>query len=130
MFDPVWDALISNRYNKISARLDGYKRVSVKGEVYPGLVESAEHAVNGVLVMAVANADILQLDRFEGEYYQRQCVQVEARGGEMFKAETYVFRNQYNFLLSDSEWSVTDFSKQGMKIFLAEYNGFVQDQQG
>ena len=40
MFDAVWDALIKNRYRKVAARLDGYTRVCIRGEVYPALVEA------------------------------------------------------------------------------------------
>lgn len=129
MFDPVWNVLIKNRYNKIDASLNGYKRVTVKGEVYPGLIESAEHAVNGVLVLGVAKADIVELDRFEGEYYHRQGVKVEAMDGRLYQAETYVFRHQYRYLLSDSVWNVKLFREQGIKTFLAEYSGFMQKHQ-
>lgn len=129
MFDPVWNVLIKNRYNKIDASLNGYKRVTVKGEVYPGLIESAEHAVNGVLVLDVAKADIVELDRFEGEYYYRHGVKVEALDGRLYQAETYVFRPHYRYLLSSSIWNVKLFREQGIKTFLAEYRGFMQKHQ-
>ena len=71
MFDTVWGALIRADYEKLGARLDGYARCCVSGEVYPGLIEAENGVVNGVLVMGVATPDIHVLDRFEGDCYSR-----------------------------------------------------------
>ena len=124
MFDAVWDALIRNGYRKQAARLDGYTRLCVKDEVYPGLVASDTGSVEGVLVEGVSKADILLLDRFEGEYYVRKPVTVITRGGESWSAETYVFNEAFRFLLSDAEWSAEEFGEYGIRKFMIEYGGF------
>lgn len=76
MFDSVRDMLINTRYQALYARIDGYRRLSVKGEVYPGLIESAGDPVNGVLLLGISNTILPVLDQFEGDYYRRQSVTV------------------------------------------------------
>lgn len=125
MFDAVWDKLIRRRYRKQWARLDGYTRLRVTGEVYPGLVASDTGSVDGVVIEGVSNDDIFLLDRFEGEYYSRQPVTVVTRNNEPYEAQTYVFREEFAFLLSDCEWSAEEFGECGIREFLSGYGGFV-----
>lgn len=124
MFDAVWDILISTRYRKTEARLDGYARVRVRGEVYPGLVQAPGRSVNGILVNGVRSEDIAILDRFEGKYYKRVPVKVATGQGDAIRAETYLFNEQVAHLLTDSEWNVEEFALNGINAFLAEYRGF------
>ena len=124
MFDAVWNILISTRYRKTAARLDGYARVCVRGEVYPGLVQAPGRSVNGMLIHGVRPEDVAILDRFEGEYYERVPVKVATGQGGASRAETYLFNEQAAHLLTDSEWSVEEFARSGINAFLAEYRGF------
>ena len=125
MFDAVWDALIRNNYRKIDARLDGYVRLCVRGEVYPGMVARDGRAVHGILVKSVSVADIEVLDRFEGDCYIRKQVRVASSDREWYDAQTYVFRDEKRFMLSRSEWRVEDFGGEGLRKFMAEYGGFL-----
>jgi gamma-glutamylcyclotransferase (GGCT)/AIG2-like uncharacterized protein YtfP len=123
MFGAVWDALIKNRYPRTAARLDGYARVCVKGEVYPALVEAEGGAVDGVLVSGVSALDISVLDRFEGSCYSRVPVTVTTSQGDC-KADTYLFSGETRLLMADSEWNADEFRESGIKVFLAGYRGF------
>ncbi len=124
MFDAVWDALISADYPKLNARLDGYARRCVRGEVYPGLAEAEDGVVNGILVIGVTTGDVHVLDRFEGGYYSRRPVIVSTEEHGLVSAETYVFRSEAGLLLSDRDWSVDEFRENGLRIFLRQYKGF------
>ncbi len=125
MFDAVWDALIRNRYSKIDATLEGYARLCVRGEGYPGLMACDGKSVNGVLVQGMSVADVQLLDRFEGDDYRRKQVTVTCAGGRARDAQTYVFRNEKSFKLSESEWRVEDFGREGLEKFMADYRGFL-----
>jgi gamma-glutamylcyclotransferase (GGCT)/AIG2-like uncharacterized protein YtfP len=128
MFDIVWNTLIINRYQKIDARLDDFKRMEVKGEVYPGLIAAEGGVVDGLLMLAMRQADILVLDSFEGEYYARSEVVVSASDGRLIRAQTYVFRDKYRYLLANAEWDIEEFSSKGINTFLMEYEGFFHNQ--
>jgi gamma-glutamylcyclotransferase (GGCT)/AIG2-like uncharacterized protein YtfP len=128
MFDRVWSALIAKRYRKIDAQLAGFKRVGVKGEVYPGLLKANGGTVDGVLVLDVDDADIRVLDRFEGEFYRRSNVMVSTTDDELLQAQTYIFRDRYRYMLGNTAWDVNNFSKSAMEVFLAEYAGFIDCQ--
>ena len=128
MFDDVWVALIKNRYHKINARLEGYKRLEVNGEVYPGVIKAKESDVDGVLMLGVRGVDMLVLDRFEGEFYRRSQVVVSAKDGGVHQAQAYIFRHKYRYMLGDAEWDVDKFKKSGIEVFLAEYGGFRESQ--
>ena len=124
MFDEVWTALISEPYDNVAARLDGFKRLEVREQEYPGMIEAQKSVVDGRLVLGVQNADLLVLDRFEGEYYRRAQVVVSANDGRLFDAQTYIFKDDYSYLLGNNEWDVDRFCNNGIKLFLAEYGGF------
>jgi len=130
MFDLVWDSLIETKYQKINTRLDSYRRVCVRGETYPGLIYSGAGCVDGLLVLNVSNADMVVRDRFEDEYYSRQRVTVETRVGELYDAETYVFRCKYQNLLGTAEWSIEEFRDSGIGDFMAGYEGFLRNRNG
>ena len=124
MFDRVWDMLIRRVYSKSAARLYGYRRLCVKNEDYPGLIEYRHAYVDGVLVYSVMPPDIIVLDRFEGEYYCRKKIKAVSENGEEIAAETYVFREEYRGLLTKTEWSEDRFRRHGIDRFVDEYAGF------
>ena len=124
MFDRVWDVLIRDAYSKTAASLYDYRRVCVKQEDYPALIEFKDAHVNGILVLGIMTPDIIVLDRFEGEYYCRKKVKAVSVSGEEINAETYVFREEYRGLLTKTEWSVDHFRRHGIDRFVDEYAGF------
>ena len=127
MFNRVWDVLIRYAYSKTNARLYGFRRLCVKDEDYPGLIEYRHAHVDGILVCSVMPPDIVVLDRFEGEYYRREKVKVVSANGDEIDAETYVFREEYRSLLTKTEWSVDDFREHGIDRFVDQYAGFKAD---
>lgn len=125
MFDDVWHRLTANRYRKVDAELEGYIRLKVKGEDYPGIIPSADNRVSGEVIFNVSADDIKQLDVFEGEYYYRETVKVLS-GSTAYQAETYVFRKKYQSLLSNEEWQIEGFRNSGLSSFLSRYKHFNQ----
>lgn len=124
MFDDVWNRVVQHRYNKQSAILSGYKRLSVKGETYPGLIKSFNNSVTGVIYHNVTARDIKRLDRFEGEYYDKISVTVVCETGYVHNAKVYLFNNRNRNLLSSNSWDPVRFQSRHLRRFIAKYRGF------
>ncbi|MBT8440577.1 MAG: gamma-glutamylcyclotransferase [Gammaproteobacteria bacterium] len=62
MFDSVRDALINCHYKKLDAHINGFRRLSVRGKLYPGLIESQKGRVGGVLLLGINDSDLRALD--------------------------------------------------------------------
>lgn len=120
MFDEVWQQLSLNHYHKLDAVLCDYIRLKVRDEEYPGIKPSNGNRVSGELILNVCTKDIKQLDMFEGEYYRREQV-IVCSGETPYLAETYVFRKIYHSLLTNEEWEVEAFQKNGLPTFLSSY---------
>ena len=91
MFAPVWSRVVAGAYRQVPARLDGFDRFAVVGELYPGAVPAAGGRLDGMLYLAVDDADVARLDDFEGAEYRRDSVTVVAADGSTHTAETYVY---------------------------------------
>ena len=65
----------------------------------------------------VAEGDLAQLDRFEGESYYRRTEQVTA-GKTVLAAELYVLKEEYYGVISPQEWDREAFRTSGIHTFL------------
>lgn len=101
--------------------LCGYSRRAVKGAHYPALVADKDGTVNGLLYREVPPSAWQRLDRFEGEMYRRQKVQVELDDGTLLPATTYVARPEFLGHLDLSDWDFDGFLRRGKKPFQEEY---------
>lgn len=104
--------------------LKGYSRRSVKGEYYPALVPDEKGHVQGVVYRNVPDSAWERLDRFEGEMYARQLVQIELNDGALLPAATYVIQEEFLGHLDRSEWNVADFLRSGKSRFQKHYKGY------
>ena len=124
MFDPVWRRVVRGRYRAEPASVEGLQRGRLRGESYPGLWpgEPGDRVV-GVLYRDVGRSDLVALDRFEGEQYQRRpwiC-----RVGEAcLSAELYLLSPAYRRRRSSRPWDPEWFARQGLAQFLRPYRGF------
>lgn len=72
------------------ARLDGWRRVGVRGRHYPIVVPAAGHSVSGLVTDGVDVAAAVRLDRFEGPEYRRCSLRLRTDTGESVSAWVYV----------------------------------------
>lgn len=112
-----------------SAMLRDYRCRQLSGEVYPAIVPWLGERVEGVIYRGVTPAQLLRLDAFEGEMYQRQAVTVVADRVSTF-AQTYVLVPAFSKLLSDTPWSLASFVPRGIQDFLADCPGLATVRQG
>jgi len=108
------------------ALLDGYRRLAVAGEEYPGLVEAAGHSVTGVLYRDLDARAWCRLDEFEGEEYERVRVDVRLAGGDASIAWVYLFRSRYRHRLLGWDWDFEAFQREGKARFYARHVGFAR----
>ncbi len=106
------------------ARLNNFFRSNIREREYPGITPRPGTMVTGVLYLNLSSEAIQRLDVFEGELYERQSVEIDTEHHGILKAMTYVIRPQYQYLLTDEEWSFNSFLAVGKKKFEKTYFGF------
>ncbi len=116
--DEVLEIILEYIPVKHSARLDGYKRVKVRGENYPAILADKNSEVEGALITALSDIDLKRLDEYEGGYYERIPVVVTMPGEVSQQCMTYVFRAEYCQLLSSEAWSNGHFREKHLQQFL------------
>lgn len=125
MYPQVWSKVVRGDYRSTAACLYGYVRLKIRGELYPAMVADAAAAmVAGRLYKGVDGADIVRLDRFEGDYYQRITAVCEDQSGGSVNAGVYVFKPDYRHLIQNEPWEPRWFERVGLEAFVARYQGF------
>lgn len=122
MFEDVWNRLVKGNYLSQKATLMGFARRSVKEDEYP-VIFQADELVEGVVYYDINEEDMVILDTFEGEYYERQEVELLVKN-EPIKASVYVLKEKYFDIIDPKPWSEALFATEGIKRFLAHYKGF------
>jgi hypothetical protein len=133
MFPAVWRRVVSGDYRALAARLPGFRRQRVRGELYPSLEPVAAEedplivGVDGLLYLDVSAADLDALDAFEGVDYRRietpLLVAEQIPGGPA--PGTVLVANAYLFVaphkVEPGEWDPRHFERESMARFLREY---------
>ena len=122
MFEDVWNRLVRGNYLSQKATLMGYARRSVKNDEYP-VIFQADEFVEGVVYYDINEEDMITLDAFEGEYYERKEVELLVKN-EPVHACVYVLKEHYFDIIDPKPWSEAHFATEGIKRFLANYKGF------
>lgn len=122
MFEDVWNRLVRGHYLSQQATLHGFARRSIKHDEYP-VIFHADEQVEGVVYYDINEEDMRILDAFEGEYYERQDVELSVKDTSV-RACVYVLKERYFDLIDQKPWSEALFATEGIKRFLANYKGF------
>ena len=129
MFQPVWSAIVSQKYSKQRALLKGFARYQVRDEDYPAIIPAEQSAevpneVHGVIYRDIDAVDLLRLDDFEGDQYYRKGVTVELEDQTTLTAHSYIFRPEYRHLLIEKSWKPEAFELYKMPRFLNRHWDF------
>jgi len=125
MFKEVWSLVVRGDYQSQPATLSGFVRKSVKGAEYPVIYPApGESSLQGIVYFDVTATDIVLLDAFEGDYYDRQQQQVALPDRRIIEAEVYVLQDHYHHIATANDWDPDDFRQEGMKKFIRSYVGF------
>jgi gamma-glutamylcyclotransferase (GGCT)/AIG2-like uncharacterized protein YtfP len=114
----ILHAVVGERWQGTAAVLDGYARYRVRGKPYPAIVAAPSGSVSGLLYSEVGALELEQLDRYEGELYERRTLGVRV-GGSTLSAFGYVLGDRHHSLLSTESWDLAAFERD----HLAEYLG-------
>ena len=80
MFAPVIEFVIGRVPECCPAIIEGYRRLEVVGEVFPGIIkESGGDKVEGVLYANICEAEWQRLTAFEDDFYEIEQVSVFCR---------------------------------------------------
>lgn len=93
----------------IPATLHGYTRRAVRGATYPGIFSDVGGLVLGCLYQDLPDTAWAPLDRFEGEMYVREQVQIALENASVLAAEVYVVRPEFLHRLDTMDWDFDAF---------------------
>lgn len=105
------------------AVLTGYRRFLLRDKTYPGIVETAEATVAGMLFRDLTAEVVRRLDAFEDPIYERLPVRVTL-GAETVDAFAYVVPVARRGLLDTVEWSLERFRERDLTRFLETHGGW------
>lgn len=123
MYEEIWRRLVSREFQRMPARLDGYRRLRIRGEDYPGLVKGAG-TVSGRVWLGVDEDTLKRIDRFEAECYRRVSGRVVNDAGVEMPADFFEIKESHMSLVEDVEWDTREFERSGLARFVAGYAGF------
>jgi len=123
MCDDIMKAVAGYLPVKKNGVIAGYRRLAVRNEQYPGLVKAPGGSVAGVVYFDISERGWQRLDSFEGDMYSRENVEIMVEGATLVSC-TYVVKENFHHLLSDSDWSFQRFMDQGKGKFEDGYSGY------
>jgi gamma-glutamylcyclotransferase (GGCT)/AIG2-like uncharacterized protein YtfP len=119
MFAPVIRSVIGRVPECCPAAINGYKRLEVVGESFPGLVrEDGAGKVEGILYSKISESEWQHLTAFEDDFYELEEVSVLCPEGETL-ALAYVVPPSHRSILSETPWNVESFREKYLPPFAA-----------
>lgn len=100
----VWRRVVGRETASRAAILDGFSRKRLHGVVYPGVVLDPEGMVRGKLYRSIGPRELLRIDAYEGDWYQRCDLPVRLPDGHTERALVYVLKTEQYWRASD-EWN-------------------------
>lgn len=91
------------------AVLHEYRRCSLRGHVFPGLLAAPGHRTRGA-VIAVSPAELRRLDRYEDDFYTRRPAAAALDDGTSVHVQIYVLSARHRRLVCARAWSLGAFA--------------------
>jgi gamma-glutamylcyclotransferase (GGCT)/AIG2-like uncharacterized protein YtfP len=123
-FPRVFQAVTGRTFVSDVAWLSGHERFCVRGESYPGVLETGRGAVRGRVYCDVDPETVAVLDRFEGSLYERRSVTVTLMDGRACAAECWVVPEESSHELERVPWDPVLFARRDLRAFLAACRAF------
>ena len=113
----VMFAVTGSNFKSTPAKLNGYLRLKIKDTTYPAIIKKNNCSVDGELYRNIDQKTLILLDQFEDICYERLLVNVNV-AEKKEKAFVYVWKNEYKNQLSDKEWSLEEFKRKYLKLYI------------
>ncbi|MFP3874399.1 MAG: gamma-glutamylcyclotransferase family protein [Thiohalophilus sp.] len=114
----VFAAITGRQITGIPAKLSGYARYRLQGEVYPGIVAMPGESLQGTLYPDLDTATHKKIDHYEDTCYEKRRVTVQPGDGRELAALAYVIPEDKSRLLSSRRWDRQQFIEQHLENFL------------
>jgi gamma-glutamylcyclotransferase (GGCT)/AIG2-like uncharacterized protein YtfP len=111
--------LIGRSLPAVPAVLAGYRCFRVREKPYPAIIAQPGASVSGLLHAGVSEADLALLDQYEGEFYERQLVELQTGAGAV-PGFAYVLRTAHREQLGGEEWDLAAFQRNQLVHYLEE----------
>lgn len=117
MFPEVTEAVTGWKFPQISAKAVGFRRYSLVGRDYPGMVSSSEGSVTGQFITGITRQAMILLDTFEGSEYIRTPVTAILGSGRQVETFSYLWNGKAEDILP-AEWDEIDFKTNKLNNFV------------
>lgn len=125
MFPEVWRIVVGREFLTVEGEVDGFSIFRVRDAPYPGIIANSGSVVRGLVYIDVDPASIARLDKFEGDFYQRQTLLIECSDGQRRAADAYVVPARNRHVLTADSWTAESFvASGGLAEFIERYQGF------
>ncbi len=105
----VMEALVGAKRPSHAARLEGYARSGLRGEIYPGIVPAPGASTSGLVYAQLEREDLEILDVFEGPLYERIAAEVVLANGARASAWVYAVHARQRDRVTGEAWSFERF---------------------
>ena len=122
-FPEVMQAVTGLDLKPVAATLSAYQRFKIKEKTFPGLIQKENSITDGMLYRDLDIDAIESLDHFEDVMYERCLVDIQV-GNEIEQAFVYVTQKEYEDCLLNEEWSLDEFKRKYLKLYLKRIVGF------
>ena len=123
MFAPVIRSVIGRVPECCPAAINGYRRLEVVGELFPGLIRASGDAkVEGILYLSLSQLEWERLTAFEDDFYELEQLSVICPDGGRV-ALGYVVPPSRRSILSGKPWDAEFFRAEYLPRFLLNASG-------
>ena len=118
MIPDVMRRLTGGHFEAIEASIEDHACYTVSGHVFPGMVREAGAVTQGLVYTGVGDTLLRRLDRYEGDFHERNRVCVSDPEGRPLQAWTYVVPTANRGILSRQSWDRQVFEREHMEVYL------------
>jgi gamma-glutamylcyclotransferase (GGCT)/AIG2-like uncharacterized protein YtfP len=117
MFPAIVESILGRIPDRCSATIEGFRRLEVAGELFPGLVKDGGHKVEGVLYLSLSQNEWELLTAFEDDFYVLEEVTVFS-SGKLLQALAFLVPPSRRSVLTETVWDPDSFRKNHLALFL------------
>jgi len=107
----VMQAVTGQTIEYDKAILHRYARYKIKGHVFPGIIETENQSVEGILYKDVDKVILQRLNVFESYIYYQKEVMVNLANHKHVPAYAYVIAPEFEDRLTGQAWELEEFTQ-------------------